>query len=959
MKTLHSLIFLCLFALSIQAQDNTFVSYSYADGFYNAQLVDMAEDERGVLWFVGLTGVLYSYDGYEFARHPLPDTLFTNNIFRIAAVHGLPYIYLFTDRGILRFNGNAFDAISLDVDYSLQYSLNVVTTDHQQLWYLTTDGSVTMLTQDSVRRWIPESGKSVKWISKYRNGVLVVTNSNEILYVDDTMKSTSLKRPVLPDLLAAEHVDDHWWLVAPDGIHVIDENDSEIEHVPMKLTSIKSVKVDRNRNVWILSELKLYKFDGGAVSRVMAADGLTDNHIIQIFLDRTRTLWVNTDTDGTFRFSHKPFQRLPLPDGTIVSKMLTVDDKTFIGTFGSGLFVRDENGVISKPAAFKVFDKTLITGIVQHAQELLIGTDGQGLFAYRDGKLRSITNPGYLNLFVRTMVTSKHTYIATQGGIFIYDGTRVSPLLENIANVNAIHHLSEDSLIIGTRDKGMIIASQNAITPFDKSFFSSTAVNAIVPDAKGNLWVACNKNTLSLYSRTLDLLQRIPLPTDVGSVTSITFFGKQNVLITGDDKIYYAQLNDAYELSDFRRVKRSQGFNPGELVLGGVAKESDSLIWLSTSSGGYYFNPERLQNAAATPIVFISNVKLGSNADINTFSQGRAGISQLPVNLMLPYNENQLTIAFQGNDLQHPADIRYQYQLEGLEHSWSSVVSDRKVLFANLLPGQYTFKVRTIGAAGIVSAEDHFSFVIVPAFWQTSWFKTLMAGVLLIMLLLLARFISQQRIKRFQYLERIRLAEAQRIREQMSMDFHDELGNKLAGILAYSSTLRVTNKDAEIAGLLNYVEQSAQAIFYGTRDFIWSIKFESNLLYEVLLYIRDFGAKLFEKHHIAFHVDVDLSPIAFNAMLPDAYNRHIVMIFKEAMTNTVKHSGCSAVRFSVIRDGKKVSLIFEDDGSGLQQAPDGNGASNMRRRADNIGGLIHFDNVIPHGTRVTLTFNIE
>jgi hypothetical protein len=53
------------------AQENTFINYRYSDGFDNSQLTDMTEDEFGVLWFVGLTGSLYTFDGYEFRKFPL------------------------------------------------------------------------------------------------------------------------------------------------------------------------------------------------------------------------------------------------------------------------------------------------------------------------------------------------------------------------------------------------------------------------------------------------------------------------------------------------------------------------------------------------------------------------------------------------------------------------------------------------------------------------------------------------------------------------------------------------------------------------------------------------------------------------------------------------------------------------------------------------------------------------
>ncbi|HNC30966.1 MAG TPA: hypothetical protein PKX08_13220, partial [Cyclobacteriaceae bacterium] len=133
---------------------------------------------------------------------------------------------------------------------------------------------------------------------------------------------------------------------------------------------------------------------------------------------------------------------------------------------------------------------------------------------------------------------------------------------------------------------------------------------------------------------------------------------------------------------------------------------------------------------------------------------------------------------------------------------------------------------------------------------------------------------------------------------------------------------------------------------------------ESNNLKEVIAYLRDFGADYFEKNNIKFHVEDEILSDAFRITLPDGYNRNIILIIKEAMTNTLKHARAHNIYFSANNQGGKYTIEVKDDGVGFSGSGRGNGLKNMQLRAARINGKVVVTGGLGGGTCVILSFNV-
>ncbi|MFT6783469.1 MAG: signal transduction histidine kinase [Saprospiraceae bacterium] len=88
--------------------------------------------------------------------------------------------------------------------------------------------------------------------------------------------------------------------------------------------------------------------------------------------------------------------------------------------------------------------------------------------------------------------------------------------------------------------------------------------------------------------------------------------------------------------------------------------------------------------------------------------------------------------------------------------------------------------------------------------------------------------------------------------------------------------------------------------------------------------------------------------------------RHVIMIFKEAMHNSLKYSEASTSYFKLDQQGGFVEFSFRDNGKGLDEhrVVSGYGLKNMISRSEEIDGQLKIDSN-ENGTSIKLLLKIE
>ena len=373
----------------------------------------------------------------------------------------------------------------------------------------------------------------------------------------------------------------------------------------------------------------------------------------------------------------------------------------------------------------------------------------------------------------------------------------------------------------------------------------------------------------------------------------------------------------------------------------GAVRDAEGALWFSCSRGVIRYRPDE-ERARPIPQTYITAMRLaGQPQPLSALGDSR------PVELRFAAQTGLLDIEFVAPRGAW-ADEQYQLRLDGVDHNWSPLSRRRSVTYGNLGAGRYRFLVRAVGADGTVGEPAAVSFTIVPPVWRRWWFLgsvTMAVG--------LSVFAAVRRQSR-------RRQAIASIRARIASDLHDDIGANLTRIAVLSEVVRqrgVTDSQADqfLASMGRVARESITAM----SDIIWAIKPERDDLGELGRKMREYGEEMCTAADI--HFQVELPTLHTATRLPPDLRRDIYLVFKEAITNAVKHAGCTTISAAMRKERGRLILEITENGRGFDpSAPAaGHGLVNMRQRAARLGGVIEVTSRPGEGTRIRLELPLE
>jgi signal transduction histidine kinase len=292
--------------------------------------------------------------------------------------------------------------------------------------------------------------------------------------------------------------------------------------------------------------------------------------------------------------------------------------------------------------------------------------------------------------------------------------------------------------------------------------------------------------------------------------------------------------------------------------------------------------------------------------------------------------------------------------LEGYQKDWTPSGNIHRVNFSQLPAGEYLFKVKGVNNDGTVSRNvDSLRIVIHPPFWQTIWFYAIIAVLILVFFRALHLYRMRMKMKQ--------LKEIEKIRKEIASDFHDELGHKLTTISWFSEILRnrIRPEEKELRGYLNKIMDTSGSLYHTMKDLLWAMDPAKDSVADLYRQIREFGESLFDQTGVEFTAEEPPSNLA-EKNLPLAYKRHVLLIFKEAMHNSFKHSKGNKVALNVLRENNHITIRLRDNGRGFNTEPSGlgHGLRNVEKRTKLINGKIFIASGVD-GTSIELEVPLE
>lgn len=432
------------------------------------------------------------------------------------------------------------------------------------------------------------------------------------------------------------------------------------------------------------------------------------------------------------------------------------------------------------------------------------------------------------------------------------------------------------------------------------------------------------------------------------------------------------------EAGTFRNYDVADGLQSNIFSPGVSAAGVSGALYFGGINGFNRFDPSALQDEGFIPPVRITAVR----------QAGR--LIPLPPDgeIELGYRQNRLSFEFAALDYAAPHKNRYQYRLSGADSSWIPAGNRAGVSYAHLPPGRYTFQVRGSNRDGVWNPQPAaVRFVIHPPFWRTGWFYILTAAGLLLLIYAAHRRHLRRELRQQARIQQTRRQERERMREKTARDYHDALGHQLTKISIYSELIRrhlhasrlqpaemVSGDDrpaigrydapaAEAAQLIDYLSKITTAagnLNRDARDFIWALNPAQDSAYETAMHLKRFGEELFEDSGIDFRAE-GIRPDLESVRLNMDWRRHLVLIFQEAMHNSLKHAGAGQVSLQFSLTGDELQVRLKDNGRGLPHTAEstGNGLPNMRKRAGKIGGVLQLNSTPGRGTEVCFRGRIK
>lgn len=358
-------------------------------------------------------------------------------------------------------------------------------------------------------------------------------------------------------------------------------------------------------------------------------------------------------------------------------------------------------------------------------------------------------------------------------------------------------------------------------------------------------------------------------------------------------------------------------------------------IWASTFSGIIRFDDSSMSMANPMNGIHIVDARLLDSQGTSIPTVGGVRLS---------HKENSLLVAVSNFDYRDPASQQWYFRLNGLHEEWIPATNRNLMQYTSLDPGTYVLDVKVVSRYGYETSRDAaLTVVVVPAYWQTVWFRLLVVLMVAVAIFMIAWTRYRKSV------------EVRETRERMLHDLHDDLSSVLASVQFNVNTLKPGGEIRPAA--LGRLEESARQAGDIMRDLLWTVNPKEDLWGNLVGRCKEFVAMSIDDHDIQLTWDVTGDE---SASVPLALKKQFMLVFKEIVTNCCKHSKARNVTFRMAL-GNVLHLIVQDDGVGFdtESHHKGVGMDSIRSRLTKAHAVWALTSAPGAGTRWEIRFPLR
>ncbi|MCB9262144.1 MAG: histidine kinase [Flavobacteriales bacterium] len=1008
------LFFVSTVFVSAQSDIVHFENITREDGLAQSTINGILEGKDGFMWFATAEG-LHRFDGYEFKiyKHDNknPNSLISNHITALYEDNE-GYLWVGTYNGGLdKFDKKSqkfthFLIASLDSTEN-QFPVNCIKKDSRGNLLVGLDGNGLVLFNETSKSWQIFTKENSKLPNNYVNaiepeaagtGLWIGTMQGIILLKDGGFKQFSSLKLFENQAINSiyHHLGKVYFATSGQGLQIWDTKTDEVIPIPSPrirgANFMQFILHDNEGNLWIGTDgAGLLKFNGEKFvnyrNNPFDFQSLVGDDLLVGYKDKTGALWFGC-RDGISKYD--PNMKLfnlytrfehdeKLTNNNIYSIYETADKHVWLGTLGGGLAEfnpeTEELRVIPEIKSGHIETKSVRAIFEDKFGILWIGTRDEGLFSY-DRKTNKFTHypPQREEINVKTIRNiiedeQGNLWLATRWGLAKFDRkTKKYIVFKNgYLNNNPIYQIIEDP----KRDELILVTFRTGLQIFNKtdSVFSEVLFHtedSTSPNVNAMMCIEAMGNDLYLigtYAGGLNIFDRKTLKfkhlTSEQGLPNDVIYG----ILKSDNNTYWLSSNNGlieYNSSknSFKAYTLSNYLQGLEFNEGAYWKTKDNTFYFGGLHGFNYFKTASVHKKEIPPKVALTSFKkmdkeVNLEMDINYLDK-----------ILLSHNENLISFGFSALSYNNSHQSTYQYMLEGFDNQWIEAGTRHTAYYTHLSPGTYTFRVKAANHQGVWSNDERTIKVVVePPYWQTWWFRLLIALALIALILLIFRFRTRSISKSYQH--KLVDLELKALRSQMNPHFIFNSLNSIQYFVLKNEPKAAYTYLTKFSSLMRMILQNSRVKYITLkeeRDWLYTyLELEKLRMENQLEFSIEVEDELNEKQ--IFVPSMLIQPYIENAiihgLLPKEANRNLTVHFRKKQNKlecTIEDNGIGREQSAILNQnrtkkhksqgikvtGERLEILTQD----MQEKPEFNIVD------------LYDENNNPIGTRVTLILPI-
>jgi ligand-binding sensor domain-containing protein len=444
-----------------------------------------------------------------------------------------------------------------------------------------------------------------------------------------------------------------------------------------------------------------------------------------------------------------------------------------------------------------------------------------------------------------------------------------------------------------------------------------------------------NKNRIWLATKQYGLLQ---LDRAKHTVKAYSTLGglchNQTCSILGNEEDHKLWISTVKGLACFDTEKElfinyyiNAGIANNEFNQGVSLKASDGLFYFGGVNGITSFYPNDVGISTNLLHVLLSDYTIYST-DENIAKHYLGFESLIQKGIWLSPKDDILELRFGCTDFFDPQKNTYAFQLIGFDKHWVFGGKNNQARYMNLAAGDYILRIKAAGSLGEWSEQImEIPIHVAPIFYKTIWFLMIVIGIVGVLSWLFLRFRLSQ------------IEKENTIRLNIASNIHDDLGGSLYGINSAAKRLRTKMKEQEHQSDIEHLVNVCEKAYRTMGELIWAINPKNQFTDSLIERMEDYKDDILKP--FLRITTFEATGFEKNKKIDTEFKQHLLMLFKEALTNIAKHSSPEKIIIRVENNPVfSLSIINYFDKPLDTALSSGNGLEGMQRRAKQMGGIL-------------------